>query len=342
MNILTINVNASMLNFTIWQNFSKQASKHKISVLLEAEISGFTKNQALLKIKTYANKEATNKQTLKIDPDNIYVSVTKQLYHNEIFNQYAIDAVISKIADGFDEYKEITLLHANTLKNLLKFDKLAPSSQRGSLKIAEYFMRHYPKNKHYACFDTSFHRTIPLINQTFAAPLQHDVAGIKYGGMHGLAYQYVSQRLRELDDKLTKKCVIIVYLDKESSVCGIKKGKSFAVSASLGKIESIFTSKEENAKFAMEYYTLQVATEISKVATLLGGIDGIVFSGNNGLTNPKIRTLIVDNLKWLGLSLNKKSNNRNKFRIHKDNSLIKILLIAANEELTMIDQLLSR
>lgn len=158
MNILTINVNASMLNFTIWRNFSKQASKHKISVLLEAEISGFTKNQALLKIKTYANKEATNKQTLKIDPDNIYVSATKQLYHNEIFNQYAIDAVISKIADGFDEYKEITLLHANTLKNLLKFDKLAPSSQRGSLKIAEYFMRHYPKNKHYACFDTTdFH-----------------------------------------------------------------------------------------------------------------------------------------------------------------------------------------
>ena len=338
MNILTVNIGDFGVKFTIWRNFSK----HKVTIRLEAQISDFAKTQALLKIKTYANKVTITNQTLKFDPENAYCSATKQLYHNEIFNQYNIDAVIIKIVDGFDEYKEITLLHANTLNNLHKFSKVAPQHQAESLKIAEYFMRHYPKSKHYACFDTSFHKTIPLINQVFAVPGQREAVGARRHGMHGLAYQYISQRLKELEDKLAKKCVIIVCMDGDSSVCGIKRGKSFAASGGLGNIEKLLESKDEKAKFAMEYCALQIAMEIAKIATLLGGMAGIVFSGKSAETNPKIRALIIGNLKWLGLALNKKSNNRNKFRIHKDGSLIKIMLIAANEELAMLNQFFSR
>ncbi|MFN7093973.1 MAG: acetate kinase, partial [Burkholderiales bacterium] len=104
----------------------------------------------------------------------------------------------------------------------------------------------------------------------------------------------------------------------------------------------LVSSKEPVAKFAVEFFCLQVALYITKFATALGGIDGIVFTGGVGENSAPVRSLIIGWLGWLNISISKKANNAHKLKIHKKDCLVKILVVPTNEELAMVDQFLER
>lgn len=90
------------------------------------------------------------------------------------------------------------------------------------------------------------------------------------------------------------------------------------------------------------YYARQISANISKLGTILGGIDGIIFSGAIGQNNAALRTLICDNLEWLGIKLSRKSNLENQPRIHKKNSTIQAFIVPAEAENAMLKQLIER
>lgn len=391
MNVLTVNAGSSSIKFKIFRNLPK----YKVTVLLEAQISNIHGNKAVLAIKNGLNNSAMITQTLKLDVSDGYGSAIRQICQNPIFIQYEINTIINRVVHGGDEYKDIVLLHAKTLKALSKFNDLAPLHQPFNLQIAEYFMQMYPKIKHYACFDTAFHQTMPLINRVYAIPWQYEAAGVKRYGFHGLSYEYISNRLPALvDNKIAKNRWVIAHLGGGSSICGIKNAKSVATSMGFsaidgvpmatrcgeldpaipgyladkykltdaelndilynksgllglsnnisGNMEELIKSRDPQAKFAVEYYALQVASFISKIATLLGGLDGVIFTGGIGENSPQLRSQVIARLKWLGMDLSKKANNNNKLKIHKKDSLIKILVVPTNEELAMVNQLLER
>ena len=105
-------------------------------------------------------------------------------------------------------------------------------------------------------------------------------------------------------------------------------------------MQDLSTNPDSQAVFAVEFYALQVASHITKLATLLGGMQGIIFTGGIGENNPRVRALVLDRLEWLGVSLNKKANNRNKLKISKKECQIKVLVVPTNEEMAMVNSLL--
>lgn len=124
-------------------------------------------------------------------------------------------------------------------------------------------------------------------------------------------------------------------LINKSGLLGLSNGLS-------SDMKTLLLSDDKHAKFAVDFYCLQVAGYIVKAATTNQGIDGLVFSGAIGEKSAIIRTKIIDSLAWIGLALSKKANNSNKVKIHKKTSKIPILVIETNEELAMLNDFLSR
>lgn len=129
-----------------------------------------------------------------------------------------------------------------------------------------------------------------------------------------------------LDDKKLNQL-----LYEESGLYGLSGGIS-------GDMSILVANKDPQAKFAVEVYTSAVASSITKFATLLGGMQGIVFTGGIGENSPELRTMILEHLEWLDISVNKKANNGNKVKICKKNSPIKVLIVPTNEEFAMVNQ----
>jgi acetate kinase len=337
MNILTINARLSSIKFKIFRYHNKNKTSLIVSAYLRID------KPHTLTIKSLG---AEYTESIDLDVDNLYISAINIILQNIKFNQYAIDCTISKIAHGGEEYTDIILLHSKTLDVLSKYNNLFPQIQPYNILVAQYFLDMFPKIKHYACFDNSFHHTVPKINRI----LPDNPDGIKGYGVHGLSAAYLTQRLNFLvDSKLAKGYWVLVHLGITSSICGIKKSKSL-VTHSIAAPSGIFLSIADGvdiheeaykeSKFLFETYALSVASKISMTATHLGGVDGIVFTGNISENSPEIRKLILDRLQWLGAIINKKANNNNKLKISDKDSDITVLLVPTNEGVTMVNQLI--
>ncbi len=56
-----------------------------------------------------------------------------------------------------------------------------------------------------ACFDTSFHTTIPAVAKTFAIPKKYFDEGIQRYGFHGISYSYLMQQLQKQNQARSKR-----------------------------------------------------------------------------------------------------------------------------------------
>jgi acetate kinase len=79
-----------------------------------------------------------------------------------------------------------------------------------------------------ACFDTAFHRTMPLEASSFALPRAIGEAGLRRYGFHGLSYEYISATLAHEAPALARGRVIVAHLGAGASLCALLGGKSIA------------------------------------------------------------------------------------------------------------------
>ena len=331
MNILTINARLSSIKLKIFRFHNK----NKINLLVSAHIC--LSKEPLVTISTDSN-HVTEK--IELNGDNKHLKAIDKIFQNPKFNRYTIDCTINKIAYGGEDYLNIILLHIKTLNTLSKYNDLLPNIQPYNIMLAKYFLTNFAKMKHYASFDNGFHHTIPKINQTLT------LNGLKSYGVHGLSSEYIANKLSSLvDNKLARANWIIVHLGVTSSICGIKKGKSF-VTESIPESSELLVSIADGLKVSeKEYdglfiksYALSVARSISMVATSLCGINGIVFTGNISQNSPQIRKLILEHILWLGVVINNKANNNQKLKISDKSSKITVLLVSTNEGYAMVNQ----
>jgi acetate kinase len=90
-----------------------------------------------------------------------------------------------------------------------------------------------------ACFDTSFHRTQPLVAQTYALPASITKLGVQRYGFHGLSYEYVASVLPELDARAASGRTIVAHLGAGSSLCALAKGRSVATTMGFTALDGV-------------------------------------------------------------------------------------------------------
>ena len=135
-------------------------------------------------------------------------------------------AVGHRVVHGGVAYGGPVEIDDAVLADLERLVDLAPLHQPNNLAPIKAIRERYPGLRQVACFDTAFHRGHPEVADRYAIPDALHREGIRRYGFHGLSYEYVAHRLREIDPALAAGRVIACHLGSGASMCAIQAGRS--------------------------------------------------------------------------------------------------------------------
>jgi acetate kinase len=114
------------------------------------------------------------------------------------------------------------------LKGIIPFD---PEHLPREIELIEAVRRRYPKLPQAVCFDTAFHRSMPLVATQIAIPRRFAAQGIQRYGFHGLSYTFLMQELARLGDPAAARGrVILAHLGSGASLAAVRDGRSIDTS----------------------------------------------------------------------------------------------------------------
>jgi acetate kinase len=131
-----------------------------------------------------------------------------------------------------------------------------------------------------------------------------------------------------LNQKGMTSATLYQILNKESGLLGIYKKSS-----DLRDIYAAMNKKDHKALLAFDMMVKRIAKYIGSYATVLGGVDVIVFTGGIGEHAGYVRKKVCDALTHLGVKLDQTKNRADDECVHLAQSDVKIMVIPTNEEL---------
>jgi acetate kinase len=135
-------------------------------------------------------------------------------------------AVGHRVVHGGPDYDRPVLLDSEVLARLERLSPLAPLHQPNNLAPIRSLLERRPALPQVACFDTAFHRGHKPVADRYAIAERFYREGVRRYGFHGLSYEYVAGRLREIALGVAKGRVIIAHLGSGASMCALADGKS--------------------------------------------------------------------------------------------------------------------
>jgi acetate kinase len=140
--------------------------------------------------------------------------------------QFNLAAVGHRVVHGGPEYDHPVLVDAEVLTHLERYVSLAPLHQPNNLAPIRSLLARRPELPQVACFDTAFHRLHGALADHYAIPQRFYAEGVRRYGFHGLSYEYVAERLREVAPDVADGRVIVAHLGSGASMCALSGGRS--------------------------------------------------------------------------------------------------------------------
>lgn len=125
------------------------------------------------------------------------------------------------------------------LDTLAQLEPLAPLHQPHNLAPIRVIFDAAPNIAQVACFDTAFHRSQSHVAQSFALPRRFGDAGVRRYGFHGLSYEYLVSRWRDLCPQLASGRVIFAHLGNGASLCAVHRGQSVASTMGFTAVDGL-------------------------------------------------------------------------------------------------------
>ena len=135
-------------------------------------------------------------------------------------------AVGHRVVHGGPEFSRPVLVNEEVLGKLEKYVPLAPLHQPNNLAPIKTILARRPELPQVACFDTAFHRSHSAVADHYAIPESYYQAGVRRYGFHGLSYEYIAGRLREVAPDIAERRVIVAHLGSGASMCALSGGSS--------------------------------------------------------------------------------------------------------------------
>ncbi len=148
-------------------------------------------------------------------------------------------AVGHRVVHGGRDLSEPQLVTTSLLAALDALVPLAPLHEAQNIAPIRTLARLRPDLAQVACFDTAFHRTMPGVAARFALPRSYEAAGIRRYGFHGLSYEYVSRRLKEVAPHLAEGRVIAAHLGNGASLCALRAGRSIDTTMGFSALDGL-------------------------------------------------------------------------------------------------------
>jgi acetate kinase len=144
-----------------------------------------------------------------------------------------------RVVHGGVEFDQPVRLTTTILERLENLSSLAPLHQPHNLAPIRTVFEVAPQKPQVACFDTAFHRSQPAIAQTFALPRRFTEEGVRRYGFHGLSYEYLVSRFRELAPEQASGRVVFAHLGNGASLCAVKDRRSVASTMGFTAVDGL-------------------------------------------------------------------------------------------------------
>lgn len=115
-------------------------------------------------------------------------------------------------------------------------------------------------------------------------------------------------------------------LYKESGLLGVSGGLS-------NDMRTLLESDSAAAREAVELFVYRIVRETGALVSVLGGLDGFVFTGGIGEHAAAVRARVIEGLAWLGAEIDPAANEAGRAVISTSGSAVEVHIIAAGEEL---------
>jgi len=120
---------------------------------------------------------------------------------------------------------------------------------------------------------------------------------------------------------------------KEVETILYKKSGLTGISGISNDMRDLLDRTEPEAQLAVDYFVYRAAKEIGALASVLQGIDGLVFTAGIGENSSVIRQKICEASKWIGIEIDNEANNHKGPCISLPQSKVSVWVIPTNEEL---------
>ncbi|WP_374572036.1 acetate/propionate family kinase [Phenylobacterium sp.] len=131
-----------------------------------------------------------------------------------------------RIVHGGSEFAAPARLDPATIAKLEALTPLAPLHQPHNLAAVRAVAALRPDIAQVGCFDTAFHRGHAPEVDRFGLPREWEAKGVKRYGFHGLSYEFIVGRMRELAPELVEGRLVAAHLGAGASLCAIAGGRS--------------------------------------------------------------------------------------------------------------------
>ena len=115
------------------------------------------------------------------------------------------------------------------------------------------------------------------------------------------------------------------------------KSGLLGLSKTSGDMRELQNSDDPRARQAFDYFVFAIVKYAGAYASVLGGLDALVFTAGIGENSSPIRAAVCEKLKWLGISLDEAQNKKNGPRISAPGSRVSVWVIPTNEELMIAE-----
>jgi acetate kinase len=215
--ILTLNSGSSSLKFGVYQGGD-------LLCIGEAEALGGADGK--LKAQDASGK-LVGSEVLPMATHGEAIVAIEQLIDRLKFSSPG--AIGHRIVHGGPDLRVHCLINDTVMHQLEAATPFAPLHNPAALAIIRFCGQHFPGRPQVACFDTTFHQSLPDIARILPIPHELRADGIRRYGFHGLSCESILYQLAPV----VPNRLIIAHLGNGASITAVRNGKSIDTSMGL-------------------------------------------------------------------------------------------------------------
>lgn len=160
----------------------------------------------------------------------------------------SVDAVGHRVVHGGTRLREATLVTTEVEAAIAALVPLAPLHQGRALSAVAAARQALPQTPHVACFDTSFHSTLPMAARTFALPRTwRERWDLDRFGFHGLSHAWAVARGATLAGLPASARTVTCHLGSGGSLCAVVDGRSVDTTMGFTPLDGIVMATRAGA-----------------------------------------------------------------------------------------------
>ncbi len=219
--ILVINSGSSSIKFSMYETAEQGDPKG----VYDGELSAIGEAEAKLKLQGADGKDLLEGRGIEVGKaDSAAEAVGKIFDVVRGEGMPGVEAVGYRVVHPGAKIHEHVRITDAVLKEIEEAGVFAPLHDPEAVTVIREGMKRFADAGHYACFDTIFHRTMPVEATTYALPEDVRAQGVRRYGFHGLSCESIVRQMRaegELPKRMT-----IAHLGSGCSVTALVDGRS--------------------------------------------------------------------------------------------------------------------